>query len=228
MIFIAFSRALRDLLLPDILKLFFYCLLAYAVGWSALSWLFSRAINAYVNSVGAEGLAVRFLSGAGGMVLAWFLFPLLYPILVSFFDDWMVAAIEREDYPQLPRAQPPFWPTLLHDFIFSLKAIGLNILCLPLYLVPFIGIPVYYALNGHLLGTQFFRMAAGRRISRGEAEALERKAYYLILFTGIAISFFSTIPVLNLAAPLIGVASMLHLFHALRGAPKQDVLQPYR
>lgn len=221
-----FIKSLRSLLLPEILKLFLWCLLAYAIGWWALAWVVSGAIGAYIGVTGAEGFFVHILGSMGGMMIAWFLFPLLYPILVNFFDDKMAEAIERQDYPGLPPAQPPFWPTMLGDVLFSLKAIGLNLLCLPLYIVPGLGMMLYYALNGYLLGTQFFRMAAGRRVNAQEAVAMEQGARYSIWGTGIAISACATVPFLNLASPLLGVASMLHLFHALRGTNKQQVLLP--
>jgi uncharacterized protein involved in cysteine biosynthesis len=226
MLILTFTKALRNLLLPDILKLFLFCLLAYAIGWSILAWVFSAAINAYIGAAGTGGFIMHFLGSAGGMIVAWFLFPLLYPILVSFFDDKMAAVIEREDYPHLPPAEPPFWPTVLNDAAFSLKAIGLNILCIPLYLIPLVGLVVYYGLNGYLLGMQFFRMVAGRRVNAAEADIMQKQAYHSILLTGIAISLCSTVPLLNLAAPLVGVATMLHLFHALRATGKQEILPP--
>lgn len=228
MFHVILMRALRNMLLPGILKVFLTCLLVYVLSWGALSWILSAVINSYIGTTGAQGFITHLLGSAGGMVIAWFFFPLLYPILISFFDDKMADIIEHEDYPQLPSAIPPFWPTVLHDVSFSLKAVGLNILCLPLYLIPLVGIAVYYGLNGYLLGTQFFRIVAGRRVSVAEGTALQKKAYYPIMLTGVAISFFSTIPLLNLAAPLVGIAAMLHLFHALHGTPKQEILPPHQ
>ncbi|HEU5048450.1 MAG TPA: EI24 domain-containing protein [Rickettsiales bacterium] len=226
MLTIIFAKSLRNLLLPEILKLFLLCLLAYVIGGWILVWIISGAISTYIGVTGAEGFFVHMLGSAGGMMIAWFLFPLLYPILVNFFDDSMAEVIERKDYPGLPPAQPPFWPTMLGDVLFSLKALGLNLLCLPLYFMPLFGMLLYYGLNGYLLGTQFFRMAAGRRVNAQEAVMMEQKARYSIWGTGVAISICATIPLLNLASPLIGVASMLHLFHALRGTKKQQVLLP--
>ncbi|MBU6476271.1 MAG: EI24 domain-containing protein [Alphaproteobacteria bacterium] len=165
-------------------------------------------------------------ASAGGVTAAWFLFPLLYPILISFFDDSIADIIEKEDYPHLAPAVPPFWPTVLHDIAFSLKAVALNVLCLSLWMIPPVYILVYYGMNGYLLGTQFFRMIAGRRASVAEAAALQKKAHHAILLIGVSISFFSTVPLLNLAAPLIGIAAMLHLFQSLRGAPRQEILPP--
>jgi uncharacterized protein involved in cysteine biosynthesis len=226
MIIAIFAKSLRNMLIPEIMRLFLLCLLAYALGWWVLAWIVSSVLSALAGISGGEGFVVHVLGSAGGMVIAWFLFPLLYPILVNFFDDKMAEVIEHEDYPQLPPAQPPFWPTILQDALFSLKAIGLNILFMPLYFMPLVGIFIYYGLNGHLLGTQFFRMVAGRRIKEEEATTLHKTARTYIFLIGISISFSATIPFVNLIAPLLGVASMLHLFHALRGTDKQQIIPP--
>ena len=224
---IVLTRALRNMLLPGILKIFLMCLLVYAACWGLLAWILSVIINHYLGVTGADGFWTHLMASFGGMIAAHFFFPLLYPILISFFDNQVADVIEREDYPQLPAAVGPFWPTVLNDLAFSLKAVTLNILFLPFYIFPPLGVAIYYGLNGYLLGTQFFRIVAGRRVTAAEAAALLKKARYPILMTGVAISFFSTIPILNLAAPLVGVAAMLHLFHTLRGTPKQDILPPY-
>jgi CysZ protein len=220
------TKALRNLLLPGILRIFLTCLLVYAACWSVLAWMLSMMINHYIGLHGAQGFWTHLMASFGGMIAAHFFFPLLYPILISFFDNQVADVIEREDYPQLPPAVGPFWPTVLNDAAFSAKAIGLNILCLLLFLIPPAYIIAYYWLNGYLLGTQFFRIVAGRRVTAPEAAALLKKAYYPVLLTGVAISFSSTIPVLNLAAPMVGIAAMLHLFHALRGTVKQEILPP--
>ncbi len=221
-----FTKALHNLLLPDIIKIFLLCMLAYVVGWGILTFAISEIISSYISVSGAEGFFIGILSTFGGVMIGWFFFPLLYPILISFFDDKIAEIIEREEYTQLPTAQPPFWPTITSDIMFSLKAIGLNIVFLPLYIIPMIGIIIYYGLNGYLLGTQFFRMAAGRRVSKSQALQLQKKAGNTVLLIGVAISFFSTIPLLNLAVPVLGVTTMLHLLHDLLGNQKQKILPP--
>ncbi len=202
------------------------CMLVYILSWGILSWGISALVSSHIGTAGTHGFMMRLLAGGGGMMVAWFFFPLLYPILISFFDDKMADIIERQDYPQLPPAKGPFWPTLLNDVSFSSKAIGLNTLCLPLCIIPPLYTAVYYGLNGYLLGTQFFRIVAGRRATLVEAEELQKKSHHSVMLIGVAISFFSTIPVLNLAAPLVGTAAMLHLFHALRGTKQLEVLPP--
>jgi CysZ protein len=219
-------KALQNLLLPPILKCVLGVLIAYMLGWSLLAWGASFAVNEVIGTQGVESWAAHLAGSFFGMMIAWFFFPLLYPILISFFVDTIATSIEREDYPQLPPAKPPFWPSFWQDVRFSLKAILLNLLLLPLYLVPLVNVAVYYALNGYLLGTQFFRMAAGRRISFGEAKALEGKARGTIMLTGIAVSVAATVPLINIAAPILGIALMLHLFHQLRGTPEVVIIPP--
>lgn len=167
---------------------------------------------------------MHMLGSMGGVMIAWFLFPLLYPILMGFFDERMAEVIETHDYPHLPKATPPFWPTLMQDVWFSVKAILLNILCLPLYFVPLVGLVVYYTLNGYLLGNQFFRMAAGRRVGIEQADELRCRARGSIVLGGAVVMFCATIPLLNLIAPLLGVATMLHLFHAMQGNDKVNII----
>lgn len=225
MILTLITKSLRDLLLPGIVRLLLLCLLMYVVAWVALAWIVSGIISAYIGIFGAHGFIMHLIGSFGGMTFAWFLFPLLYPILVSFFDDHMAAIIERVDYPGTPPAQPPFWPTILQDALFSLKALLLNLLFLPIYFIPVIGLTIYYVLNGYLLGTQFYRMAAGRTMKREDAERFREEARGTIFFAGVAISLCSTIPPLNLIAPLMGVAMMVHLVHTLpQKQQKQQVL----
>ncbi len=220
------SKSLRNLLLPGILKLFLLCLLAYLISFSALAWGLSVLVGLYIGTSSTTGFMMHLIASMGGVMAAWALFPLLYPLLISFFDDRIANIIEREDYPHLKPPEPPFWPTIMHDVTFSIKAIALNILCLVLWLIPPVYIVVYYGMNGYLLGMQFFRMIAGRRVSVEEAQDLQKKARHTILLIGVAISFFATVPFLNLVAPLIGIAAMLHLFQSLRGGPQQEILPP--
>jgi uncharacterized protein involved in cysteine biosynthesis len=227
MFYTVLTKALRNLLLPGILKVLFLCLLAYMACFSALAWIFSEMINHYVGVTGSQGWLTHIAASFGGMFVAHLFFPLLYPILISFFDDRIADVIEKEDYPHLPPAKGPFWPTILNDTAFSAKALGLNLLFLPVYIIfNVFSAPIYYMLNGYLLGTQFFRIVAGRRATMAEAESLRRKSHHSILLIGVTISFFSTVPVINLAVPLFGIAAMLHLFHALRGTKKQEILPP--
>lgn len=224
MLFIATLRAFRNLLLPGIVKIFLWCMLAYVAAFAGVVWLMTWLVDRFTSLPDMQGFFASLLAGAGGVVLAWFMFPLLYPVLVSFFDEQVAEIIDREDYADRPVAVAPFWPTLGNDVLFTLRALALNIICLPLLLIPVLGLAVYYGLNGYLLGMQFFRMAAGRRISREQADRLQKKHFRAILLTGVTISFLATVPVINLAAPILGVAIMTHLFYlALDRTPPHEI-----
>lgn len=221
----AIEKAISNLLLPEVIKLFMLCLLVYVLGWFGLSSLIGSIMSGWANVNGAEGFIIHLMIGMGGWMIAWFLFPLLYPVLVSFFDDYMAEAIEKRDYPHLPPAHPPFWPTFLGDLWFSVKAILLNILLLPFYFIPFLGVVLYFCVNGQLLGRQFFRMVAGRRVDEKRARELIVSHRLPIFLGGVAVSVSATIPLLNLVSPLLAVAVMLHLFHAMHTA-KVEILPP--
>ena len=220
----SFAKAFRDLLLPGIIKLFLLCLVAYAIGWFALAGGLGWLIAYFTTGTQLTGIAAWVIGTLGSTVLAWFLFPLFYPLLISFFDDAMADTIERSDYPQLMRASPPFWPTIWHDVVFTLKALLLNIVILPLFIIPPLHFIVYYVMNGYLLGAQFFRMAAGRRMGKPNADALVKRYRGKIALGGLAIMICATIPFLNLIAPVLGVATMLHLFHAVNGNNRVEIL----
>lgn len=226
MLITALLKAFHNLFMPGVLRLFMFCLLAYALGGGVLALLAGYALSAFAEAGAGSSALMQMAGTIGGGVAAWFMFPLLYPILVSFFDDYMAEVIEARDYPQLPKTSPPFWPTFVQDALFSAKALLINLVCMVFYLIPLIGWLLYLAINGYLLGMQFFRMSAGRRINKVEAEALMRRNRGVIVLAGMSVMLCASIPFLNLAAPLLGVATMLHLFHALNGTDKTQVLSP--
>lgn len=159
------------------------------------------------------------LSGFGATLFAYALFPGIMPVFVNFFDSKIASLIERQDYPDARPIDPPFWPELSHDARFSLMAIGLNILVLPLYLIPLVNIGVFYALNGHLLGKEFFVMVARRYLPIPEALALRKRHGRMVFAGGVMLTLLATIPFLNLLAPFWGIALMTHLYHSLSEVP---------
>lgn len=162
------------------------------------------------------------------VILAYFSFPLLLPIMVSFFDTAIAGRIEARDYPDVPVPQPPFWPTLRQDMAFSLKVLAFNLLALPFYLIPLLNIPLYYALNGYLLGREFFRVVAGRHVTPAVGKQIWRKNWVILFGCGICITLCATIPFLNLIAPIWGVAVMVHLFHRLKPDYKRLAIEDKR
>lgn len=161
--------------------------------------------------------ALDILTGFGLAFLVWLLFPAALSATISLFLDSVAGHVERVYYPGLP---PPRRQAI-HEAVWNglklaLVAIGLNILALPLYFVPFLNFFVFYILNGYLLGREYFEAVALRRLSAGEVGELWRRDKGRLIVAGVVITLMLTIPFLNLVAPVVATAFMLHLFESMR------------
>ena len=103
---------------------------------------------------------------------------------------------------------------------FSAISIVLNILALPIYAILFfigpLNLFVFYALNGYLLGREFFELVAHRRLSPPQALHLRSAFRGQLFLAGVVIAFMMTVPILNLIASLIATAAMVHLVQGWR------------
>lgn len=165
--------------------------------------------------------ALEFLAGFALLFLVWLLFPAALSATIGLFLDSIAAHVERLHYPGLP---PPRRQAISeaawNGLKLALVALGLNILALPVYLLGLFFPPlfffVFYALNGYLLGREYFETVALRRLSAGEAGELWRREKGRLIVAGVVITLMLTIPFLNLVAPIVATAFMLHLFESMR------------
>ena len=185
-------------------------LVIYLIGEVTWSWLPSFLL----------GAAPYFI---GGMI-SFFFFPLLLPLIVSFFSENVASAIEKEDYPAVTSIERPFWQEVRLDLLFTLKVIGINLLILPLYLIPGINLFIYYLVNGSLVGAEFFSMAARRHVPLADVKAIRRKFRGRIFLCGISIVIATTFPILNFLSPIWGMALMVHLYQELKKLAAQPEL----
>jgi hypothetical protein len=86
---------------------------------------------------------------------------------------------------------------------------------------------LFYAVNGHLLGREYFEVVALRRLDPQAARQLRRDYAGRIWLAGTLIAVTFSIPLLNLAAPVLGTAFMLHRFQRL-GGTKVETATPSR
>jgi CysZ protein len=168
-------------------------------GWRPLNWL------------------VDLLGGLGVLVLSWLLFPAVVTMIMSFYLERVAAAVEALDYPGrgAPRPQPV---SEMVSVMLRLTALTLllNILTLPVYLlVPGINLILFLALNGYLLGRGYFEVVALRRLDAGEARRVRSRFAGRIFLGGVVIAGLFALPFVNLVAPVIATAFMLHIFEAL-------------
>jgi uncharacterized protein involved in cysteine biosynthesis len=92
----------------------------------------------------------------------------------------------------------------------------LNLILLLFLLIPPVFPFVFYGVNGYLLGREYFELVAARRLDPAEARSLRRRHGRTLFIAGVLIAFLLTIPFVNLVAPLVGTAAMVHLFETIR------------
>lgn len=162
------------------------------------------------------GSALNWGSLALFPVLGFFLMAPVAAAFAGLFSDQVAARVEEIHYPDAPGAEPDFWDGLLE----SLAVMGAVLLVglVSLVLTPFLGplAPVlFYCANGWLLGREFFQMAARRHLPEPEATRLRKARGIAVTALGVMIAFALTIPVVNIAVPVLAVASFTHLYHLL-------------
>lgn len=147
------------------------------------------------------------------------LIPLVHPVVslvAGLFLENIAARVEAEDYPADPPGRDqPFWQSLLVAVRFTLVLIVVNLLALPFYLLPVVNIALFWVVNGYLLGREYFELVALRHLPEAEVQALWKRHRPRIFLAGVVVALFTTVPVLNLLAPLFGTALMVHTYKSL-------------
>ena len=151
------------------------------------------------------------------IVLSIFLMVPVASAITSLFLDDVAHAVEDEHYPHLPPVRRAGFFDGLRDTVNFLGVlIGANILAFIAYAVlPFLAIPIFYALNGYLLSREYFQLAAMRRVGRAAAADLRREHAGQIWFAGCLMVVPLSVPLINLVVPVLGAATFTHLFHRL-------------
>ena len=159
---------------------------------------------------------VKAVAGAGAIVVAILLFPLVATVVVGLFLEEIADAVDARHYPEKAAAPgQSIAASVVSAVKLVLVALVLNILVLPLYLVPGINVFVFYGLNGYLLGREYFELVALRRIGPREARYLRGQSRWRVFVGGISITLLFSIPVINWLMPIIATAFMVHEFDAL-------------
>ena len=135
----------------------------------------------------------------------------------GFFLEDVADAVEDRHYPHLPPATALPWADALRQSVnFPGLVIAVNVGALFLY--PFAGplIPVlFWAVNGFLLGREYFTMVALRRLPPAEAAALRSRYSGTIWLAGTLMAAPLSVPIVNLVIPVLGAATFTHLFHRM-------------
>jgi uncharacterized protein involved in cysteine biosynthesis len=193
------------------------------VGWALATvawgdiWLLGNVINwlgGYADDLGW----FSFVLGAGG--LTWLLFPATATAITGLFLDSICNAVEADHYPGLrPVRGLPLVQAVGQSARFLATTVALNLLVLPFYLILFFvlgtGAFLFIALNGYLVGREFFELVASRRLPPRIVTSMRRAHRFRLWLFGMIGVFFMSLPFVNLIAPVITAAAAVHLYQRL-------------
>jgi CysZ protein len=171
---------------------------------------------------------VSVAAGLGIVFGAILLMPAITSLVASLFVDEIADHVEREHYPaERPGVALPFALAMHHGAKTALLTILVYLIVLPFVFIAGIGFIGFFIATAWLLGREYFELAAMRFRSPEEAKAMRRDNAATIFTAGLIIAAFVSIPVVNLATPLFGMAFMVHM-HKLLSGPRPELIEPAR
>lgn len=149
-------------------------------------------------------------------VLLGLMFPSLLIVIIGFFLEDIAQIVEDRHYPALGLGRDQTVTEVIRIVVkFAVLAIVLNLAALPVFLllmiVPPFNLFVFYALNGYLLGREYYELVAYRRLPPVPAQRLRRVVAAKLFLVGVVIAVLMSVPVLNLIVPIVATAAMVHL-----------------
>jgi uncharacterized protein involved in cysteine biosynthesis len=181
------------------------------VAWALLALVVDGApFRTFVQSYPWVEPILYFFSGAGFLLL---MLAIALPILrfvAGRFAGEIATIVERNQENHLPQKQGSQDPAL-GSFRFALRTWLLNIVLLPLAIIPVAGPAILFAANGYMVGREYHALASNRYRDPPETEARLKRRRFVVWGGGMVLVALSAIPLANLLVPAYGVALMLHL-----------------
>ena len=97
----------------------------------------------------------------------------------------------------------------------ALLSILVYILAVPFLLFAGFGFVIFFVATAYLLSREYFELAAMRYRPPPEAKAMRKANQSTVFMAGLLIAAFVSIPIVNLATPLFGMALMVHIHKRL-------------
>ncbi|HEY9020074.1 MAG TPA: EI24 domain-containing protein [Paracoccaceae bacterium] len=158
---------------------------------------------------------------SGPIVMILLSVVLMVPVasaMSGLFLDRVADAVEARHYPQAgPGQDIPLLEALRDSIGFLGVMIAANIVALLLYLIfsP-VALFIFWGLNGFLLGREYFTLVAIRHLGRAGAAQMRKRHGGTVWLAGVLMAMPLSIPLINLAVPVLGAATFTHVFHGLR------------
>ncbi len=197
-----------------------------------LAWLAGAGEGFAENALGPNAHAplsvlafvLSIAASLGIIVGSVFLMPAVTALVASFFVDDIALAVERSRYPGEPEGKPlPLARAVIEGVRTALMAIVIYLVALPFLLFAGFGALIFFFCTAYILGREYFELAAMRYRGVADARALRKRHSGTVFVAGMFIAAFVSIPVVNLATPLFGMAFMVHMHKRLSGAQAQQI-----
>jgi CysZ protein len=161
---------------------------------------------------------ISIAAGLGVVLGGIFLMPAVTSLIASVFVDDVAEHVERKHYPaERPGNALPLGVAIPEGIKTALLTILVYLVALPFVLFA----------GAWLLGREYFELAAMRFRSPAEAKAMRKDNAATVFTAGLFIAAFVSIPIVNLATPLFGMAFMVHMHKRLSG-PRPELIEPAR
>jgi CysZ protein len=214
------SSALRALtqIFEQPLRAIFWKTLGYTLLLLLLVWVALNGAVATLVTLPYPWLetVLSLLTGIGAIFVLGYLVAPVTAVIAGILQDDIAEVVERGSYPQDPPGRAmPLSEAIPQAIKFTGVVILGNIFALFLLLIPGVNLVAFFAVNGYLLGREFFEFAAMRHMPVAEARAFRRAHSGTVFVAGLAIAGFLAIPFLNLLTPIFATVMMLHLFKRL-------------
>ncbi|MBR0755244.1 sulfate transporter family protein [Bradyrhizobium jicamae] len=237
-------KALSQILSPPMRTILWRSILLALVLITALAVGLQRGLSWFADygEVWAEGMLgpnfhstltvlswiVSIAAGLGVVLGGIFLMPAITSLVASLFVDDVADIVEREHYPaEQPGVALPFALAMTEGVKTALLTILVYLIALPFVLFAGAGFIVFFIATAWLLGREYFELAAMRFRSPADAKAMRKENAATVFTAGLFIAAFVSIPIINLATPLFGMAFMVHMHKRLSG-PRPELLEPSR
>jgi CysZ protein len=222
----AFLKGLAQLNDPHIRKIIIIAIFESAIIFIAL-WVAVGIIletTSFSSIVWLEWV-VNLMGGLATLILTWVLFPPVISVIICLHLPYIASSVEARHYPDL---EPPTNQPIISSLFIALRYLGVLVLLNFVLLVFLVFGPlfpfVFYSINGYILGKEYFELVALRRLSPVAAKQLYLLNRGKLLLVGVLMSILLTLPIINIIAPVVITASMVHLFESWRNIPKNQII----
>ena len=202
-------------------------LLSWLAGSGGL-WAETMVGSDYHTLINILTWIVSIAAGLGVVVGAVFLMPAITSLVASVFVDDVADIVERQHYPaEKPGTALPVGRAVVEGSKTALLTILVYLIALPFVLIAGAGFIVFFIATAWLLGREYFELAAMRFRTPEEAKIMRKQNSATVFAAGLFIAAFVSIPIVNLATPLFGMAFMVHMHKRLSG-PRPELIEPVR